>query len=94
MSPDSTAYVKPINSQSWNLYAYAMNNHPLYVDPTGNTVSLANCQDQKKCIQVLTNAAQLPKGVTATVDKKGNLKLEGDLSKIKGGNAARLLQLV
>jgi len=28
------------------------------------------------------------------VDKKGNLKLEGDLSKIKGGNALRLLQLV
>jgi hypothetical protein len=55
---------------------------------------LANCQDKNKCAQVLINAAQLPKGVTAEVDKKGNLVLKGDLSQIKGGNALRLLQLV
>jgi RHS repeat-associated protein len=94
MSPDSSAYVKPINPQSWNLYAYALNSPLLYVDPSGNTVSLASCQDKNKCVQVLTSAAQLPKGVTATVDQKGNLVLKGDLSQIKGGNAARLLQLV
>jgi RHS repeat-associated protein len=94
MSPDSTAYVKPINPQGWNLYAYALNNPLLYVDPTGHTVSLANCKDQNQCATLLGSAAQLPKGVTATVDKNGNLKLEGELSKIKGGNALRLLQLV
>ena len=55
---------------------------------------MTNCQDKDKCVQVLTKAAQLPKGITAEVDKKGNLVLKGDLSQIKGGNAARLLQLV
>jgi RHS repeat-associated protein len=94
MSPDSTAYIKPINPQNWNLYAYALNNPLIYVDPTGHTVSLANCKDQNQCVSVLAKAGQLPDGVKATVDKKGNLKLEGDLSKIKGGNALRLLQLV
>src|SRR5579862_2112331 len=94
MTPDSTAYVKPINPQSWNLYGYALANPLLYVDPAGNTVSLANCHDRTECVKVLSKAAQLPKGVTATVDKNGNLKLEGDLSKIKGGNALRLMQLV
>jgi RHS repeat-associated protein len=94
MTPDSTAFTKPINPQSWNLYAYALNNPLLYIDPTGHTVSFANCKDKNQCATVLGNAAQLPKGVTATVDKKGNLKLEGDTSKIKGGNALRLLQLV
>jgi hypothetical protein len=78
----------------WNLYAYARNNPLLYVDPTGNTVSLVNCSSEQDCAALLAKAAQPPKGVTATVDKKGHLKLEGDLSKIKGGNAARLLQLV
>jgi RHS repeat-associated protein len=94
MTPDSMAYSGPLNPQSWNLYAYARNNPLLYVDPAGNTVSLANCQNKDQCAQVLAKAAMLPKGVTAGVDKKGNLVLKGDLSKIKGGNALRLLQLV
>ena len=94
MSPDSSAYAKPLNPQSWNLYSYALNNTLLYVDPTGHTVSLANCKDKNQCASVLGQAAQLPNGVTATVDKNGNLKLQGDLTKITGGNALRLEQLV
>jgi RHS repeat-associated protein len=94
MSPDSTAYVKPVKPQTWNLYAYARNNPILYTNPSGNTVVLTNCEDKAKCAAVLAEAAQLPPGVTAGVDKNGNLTLSGDTSKIKGGNALRLLQLV
>jgi RHS repeat-associated protein len=94
ITPDSTAYVKPINPQGWNLYSYALNNPLLYSDPTGHTVSAANCKDQDQCAQILGKAAILPNGVTATTDKNGNIVLKGDLSKITGGNALRLLQLV
>jgi RHS repeat-associated protein len=94
LSPDSTAYVKPINPQNWNLYSYALDNPLLYNDPTGHTVSVANCANQDQCAQLLGQAAILPKGVTATVDKNGNVVLNGDLSKITGGNALRLLQLI
>lgn len=92
-SPDSTSYSKSMNPQSLNLYAYAFNNPLIYVDPSGHEVSLSNCAEKEKCAAVLGKAAQLPTGVTAGVDKSGNLELKGDLSKIKGGNALRLLQL-
>jgi RHS repeat-associated protein len=53
MSPDSTAYSSSHNPQSWNLYAYTLNNPLKYVDPTGNTVEVTQCTDKEKCAQVL-----------------------------------------
>ena len=95
MTPDSSSYSKPINPQTWNLYAYALDNPIVYVDLTGHNVSLQQCFYNKgACLEVLVHAAQLPNGVTAVVNSKGLLELKGDLSKIKGGNALRLLQLV
>jgi RHS repeat-associated protein len=34
-SPDDPGYIDPLNPQTWNLYAYALNNPLRYVDPLG-----------------------------------------------------------
>ena len=52
------------------------------------------CEPPSTCSALLFKAGLLPTGVTAKVYKNGSLKLEGDLSKVKGGNALRLLQFV
>ena len=42
MSPDSTGYSGLTNPQSWNLYAYTLNNPLRYIDPSGHTVECTN----------------------------------------------------
>ncbi len=55
VSPDSSGYSSLANAQSWNLYAYTLNNPIKYVDPTGHTVELS-CADKTKCQQVVAGA--------------------------------------
>ncbi|MCI0423799.1 MAG: RHS repeat-associated core domain-containing protein, partial [Acidobacteria bacterium] len=41
LQPDSTGNSSSHNPQSWNLYAYTLNNPLKYVDPTGNSVEIS-----------------------------------------------------
>jgi RHS repeat-associated protein len=52
-SPDSTAYSKMSNPQSWILYAYSFNNPLRHIDPTGNEVQAANCGSEQECQETL-----------------------------------------
>ncbi len=54
MSPDSTAYSGLRNPQSWNLYAYTLNNPLRYVDPTGHTVECKT--DAAACLSAAQGA--------------------------------------
>jgi|GEM_PF-3001872 RHS repeat-associated protein len=53
LSLDSTANSSSHNPQSWNLYAYTLNNPLKYADPTGNTVEVTQCTEKEKCVQAI-----------------------------------------
>lgn len=55
MSPDSTGYSGLTNPQSWNLYAYTLNNPLRYIDPTGHTVQNV-CTDTAACTAAVAAA--------------------------------------
>jgi hypothetical protein len=55
MSPDSSGYSGLTNPQSWNLYAYTLNNPLKFIDPTGHTVQNV-CTDQAACTSAVAAA--------------------------------------
>ena len=68
MSPDSSGYSGLTNPQSWNLYAYTLNNPLRYDDPTGHTVENA-CGDKAACtaaVGAATGSAEAASHVTST----------------------------
>jgi RHS repeat-associated protein len=68
MSPDSSGYSGLTNPQSWNLYAYTLNNPLRYDDPTGHTVENA-CSNQAACtaaVGAATGSAEAASHVTST----------------------------
>jgi RHS repeat-associated protein len=65
MSPDSPSYSNHKNPQSWNLYAYALNNPVSFRDADGHEIVCANNAEQcKKDAAAATGNAEAAKRVT------------------------------
>jgi RHS repeat-associated protein len=74
-SPDSTAFSKMSYPQSWNLYAYGLNNPLRFVDPTGNEVQAANCSTPTEC-QATLSAVQGALGSQQAASRVGLQKIQ------------------
>jgi RHS repeat-associated protein len=65
MTPDSPSYSNRKNPQSWNLYAFALNNPVSFRDADGHEIVCANDQEQcKKDAAAATANAEAAKRVT------------------------------
>jgi RHS repeat-associated protein len=106
MSPDSTAYSGLKNPQSWNLYAYTLNNPLRYVDPTGHTVECktkaADCLSAAQAAVGKNAAGQLSTKTTQSFWQKifggstTTLQINGSEADFRGasGNASKLADLI
>jgi RHS repeat-associated protein len=108
--PDSPSYSNPKNPQSWNLYAYSLNNPLAYFDPNGHEVVCANNVDQ--CGNDAANATGSQEAAarvttkTATTEhkflffhwttSKTTIQINGDINSFRAlsQNANRLADLV
>jgi RHS repeat-associated protein len=51
LRPDDAIFADPANPQTWNLYAYGLNNPLRYVDPTGHQTSCLPTDESTPCLE-------------------------------------------
>jgi RHS repeat-associated protein len=106
MSADSPSYSNHKNPQSWNLYAYSLNNPATFRDTDGHKIDCANnVQQCQKDAANSTGNAQAAARVTTETTKHGwwifkwtetSIKITGDINSFRNlsTNAAKLADLV
>jgi len=106
MSPDSPSYSNRKNPQSWNLYAYSLNNPVTFRDADGHKIDCTN--NVQQCQQDAANStgnAQAAARVTTETTKHGwwifkwtetSIKITGDINSFRAlsPNASKLADLV
>jgi RHS repeat-associated protein len=110
MTPDSPSYSNSKNPQSWNLYAYSLNNPVSFRDADGHEVVCANNPEQcKKDAAAATANAEAAKRVTTNTETtkhsflgikwtttKTTIGITGDIKSFRAlsANASKLADLV
>src|SRR5712692_4330598 len=106
MTPDSASYSNRKNPQSWNLYAYALNNPVSLRDADGHKIDCANnIQQCQKDAAAATGNAEAAKRVTTETKTHGwwifkstetSIKITGDINSFRAlsSNASKLADLV
>jgi RHS repeat-associated protein len=102
MSPDSASYSNHKNPQTWNLYAYSLNNPVTFMDADGHEIVCVNNaqQCQQDAANSTANAEAAKRVKTEThgwwIFKTTTIKIEGDINSFRNlsQNASKLADLV